>query len=230
MTKAVLTVALIGLWCGTGIFRAVPVLAQEEQEQSEPPAQEEETEPPQPAQENQVDPVQQQQQQRESACIMTGACTCLNGVCTYNATGVRFAAPPPPPKPDVWGAVAVSPSTLAYGSSWNWKSEKDAAAAALKYCGARDCKVVATVADVCLSLVESAAERIYMVGGPIGAANFADNNALLQCQRAGGRACIVKASFCADGVKHVLNGQTVFSNGNPIFVPQGQTAPFGRKQ
>ena len=148
MTKPILTLAVMGLLCGMGIFRAVPALAQDEQEQAEPPEQEEEPEPVQPAQEDQVDPVQQQQRQKENACIMSGACTCLYGVCTENATGMRFAAPPAP-KPDVWGAVAVSPSTLAYGSSWNWKNEKQAAATALKYCGARDCKVVATVADVC---------------------------------------------------------------------------------
>src|ERR1700761_4383093 len=60
----------------------------------------------------------------------------------------------PPPRPDVWGALAVSASTLDWGSSWNSKSEPDASAFALRICaakGAHDCKIVKTVADVCLS-------------------------------------------------------------------------------
>lgn len=217
MFKPILTMAIIGLLCGLAIFSAAPARAQDE----------EQDQPYQPAQEDTINPAEQQQWQRENACVLTGACTCLAGVCTMNATGARFAAPPVP-KPDVWGAIAVSPSTLVFGKSWNWNSRKEAAAAALKYCGARDCKVIATVADVCVSLVESVAQRIYVVGGPIGAANFADNNGMLKCRREGGRACRVEASFCADGIKHVLKGHTVFTNGNPIFVPKGQGAPFGR--
>jgi len=133
-----------------------------------------------------------------------------------------------PPKPDVWGALAVSASTLASGTSWNYKSEPAAAEAALGQCRARggsDCKVEKTVADVCLALAVSKTEGIYAVGGPIGAGNYADEAALLKCQRAGGKSCFVQASFCADGERHELNGRTVMSNGNPIFVPGLTTAP-----
>jgi len=84
------------------------------------------------------------------------------------------------------------------------------------------------VADVCVSLAESFTQKIYVIGGPTGATNFADGNALLKCQRAGGRACSVAVSFCADGVNHALKGHTVLSNGNPIFMPsRGQ--PFRRQ-
>lgn len=129
-----------------------------------------------------------------------------------------------PPKPDVWGALAVSASTLASGTSWNYKSEAAASESALSECrtrGGGDCKVVKTVADVCLALAVSNAEKVFAVGGPTGAGNFADAAALLKCQRAGGKACFVQASFCADGERHELRGQTVYANGNPVFVPDG---------
>jgi Domain of unknown function (DUF4189) len=149
-------------------------------------------------------------------------------VCPHNQ------APTPPPKPDVWGALAVSPANpTQWGNSWNYKTEQAARAEALRQCrlSAKDCTVAATVADVCVALVVSARERIYKVGGPTGATNFASDNGMLQCRRAGGSNCIVATSFCADGVNHVLNGQTVYSNGNPIFVPNGQGNPgFGRRR
>jgi hypothetical protein len=145
-------------------------------------------------------------------------------------------APAPPPKPDVWGALAVAPATLLWGTSWNYKTKQAAQAEALRRCrlspAAKDCKIAVTVADVCVALVVSKPEKIYKVGGPTGAANFAEDNGKLQCQRAGGRSCATETSFCADGVQHVLNGQTVFSNGNPIFVPAGSdgAAGFGRRR
>jgi hypothetical protein len=137
-------------------------------------------------------------------------------------------------RPDVWGAVAVSPA-LAWGDSWNYNSEKAAKDAALANClkqkDGKGCHVVGTVADVCMALVTSKPEKVFAVGGPIGAGNFAQDNGTLKCRRAGGSACKVAASFCADGQRHDLKGQTVFSNGNPIFVPQGQsTAAFGRRR
>ncbi len=90
------TIALMGVLCGVGIFRAAPVLAQDEQEQPEQEPQEEpeaQDEPYQPANQDQVDPIEQQQRQRETSCIMTGACTCSLGMCTMNSTGERFADP-----------------------------------------------------------------------------------------------------------------------------------------
>jgi hypothetical protein len=132
--------------------------------------------------------------------------------------------PGPPPKPDVWGALAVSASTLAWGASWNSRSESDSSGFALSQCaarGAQDCKIVKTVADVCLALVTSSGENIFTVGGPIGASNIADDAALAKCRRAGGKSCKLITSFCADGARHMLDGHTSFSNGNPIFVHTG---------
>jgi hypothetical protein len=129
--------------------------------------------------------------------------------------------PAPPPLPDVWGAIAVSPSSLDYGSSWNFKSEKDAAARAMQECqkstGAKDCKVAVTVADVCVALAMSKPDKIFAIGGPTGAANYASGNATLHCQRAGGKSCAIITSFCADGIRHETK------------LPESTPAPFGRR-
>ncbi len=90
------------------------------------------------------------------------------------------------------------------------------------------CQVVKTVPDFCLALAISPSERTAFVGGPIAAANIAEENAVLQCWRAGGRSCHIVVSFCADGKKHVLRGETMTQGTNPIFVPQSGRA-VGRR-
>jgi hypothetical protein len=137
--------------------------------------------------------------------------------CDYDQRGNRYcwgpSRPAAPPSPDVWGAVAVSPATLLYGNSWNYRTEKDAAQRALQECqktqSGRDCKVVITVADVCVALAISKPEKIYAVGGPTGAINYANGNATLHCQRAGGRSCTIATALCADGVRHNVAQATV---------------------
>jgi hypothetical protein len=164
------------------------------------------------------DYVEQQNEQQRSACNITGLCNQSN----------QPGRPAPPPLPDVWGALAISSSTLGWGASWNYKDEAAASQVALSKCranGLSDCKLAVTVADVCVSLATSPAQKIYFIGGPIGAANFADGAAILKCKRAGGQACATVTSFCADGVHHVLNGHTELSNGNPIFVADGPGSP-----
>jgi hypothetical protein len=141
------------------------------------------------------------------------------GIAIYNCDAQKRRPPPPPPLPDVWGAIAVSSTTLMSGTSWNYRSEAAASQRALTECRATrasDCRVVVTVADVCVSLAISKPEKVYAVGGPIGAANFSDGNAMLRCQRAGGRACTISTSFCADGIRHVVRDQTII--------------PYGRRQ
>jgi hypothetical protein len=164
------------------------------------------------------DYVEQQNEQQRSACNVTGLCNQSN----------QPGRPAPPPLPDVWGALAISPSTLGWGASWNYKDEAAASQVALSKCranGLSDCKLAVTIADVCVSLATSPAQKIYSIGGPIGAANFADGAAILKCKQAGGQACATVTSFCADGVHHELNGHTVLSNGNPIFVADGPSRP-----
>jgi hypothetical protein len=125
-----------------------------------------------------------------------------------------------PPVPDVWGAIAVSPTTLLYGTAWKFPSEQAAKNWALKDCakkGPRDCHVTVTVADVCVALAISKAEKVAVIGGPTGANNFASGNATLRCQRAGGRSCQIAIAFCADGIDH------------EVKMP-AQSAPFGRRR
>jgi hypothetical protein len=171
-----------------------------------------------PAMEAPPDYVGLQAEQNRSSCINSGVCD----------QAIQPGRPAPPPLPDVWGALAISPSTLKWGASWNYHDEAAASQNALSRCrasGSGDCKLAVTVADVCVSLATSPAQKVYSIGGPIGAANFADDAAVLKCKRAGGQACAVSTSFCADGVQHVLTGHTVLSNGNPIFVPDGPGSP-----
>ncbi|HEY2751689.1 DUF4189 domain-containing protein [Phenylobacterium sp.] len=113
------------------------------------------------------------------------------------------------------------------GFSYNYPNERDAKDGALENCarkGGKNCKIAVTVADVCVAVAMSTHERVQVVGGPIGAANFAGSGAMLKCQRAGERSCKVTTSFCADGVNHTVNASTVFSNGNPIAVAPGQAS------
>lgn len=199
MIKPVLTITVMGLLCGMGMFRAVPALAQNEPEQAEPPEQEEETEPPQPAQGEQVDPVQQQQRQRENACVMSGTCTCLYGVCTDTATGARFPAPKQPAFVGEWyAAIAKSATSAVWGASWHAASQAEANRMALVNCNqgnVKDCKVVIGDANNCLSLAES----------PNGAWGFGKSGmnrpdairlATQYCKQFGGTNCAAEVSVC----------------------------------
>jgi hypothetical protein len=108
------------------------------------------------------------------------------------------------PKLQYWGAIAMSPGTLYSGKTWNYGSRQDAAAAAMEACaskGARDCKVVAAVANVCVAYAASLPENVYGVSGAVRSIKLASSDALAQCQRAGGRSCVVDESLCADGVR-----------------------------
>ncbi len=170
------------------------------------------------------------QEQRRQACIlMNGDPECM----WHHGSGpVR---PAPPPKPDVWGAIAVS-STLSWGVSWNAKTREDAERTAIEHCkasaGQNPCTIKVTVADVCLSLVTSTKEHVVSIGGPTGATDVAEGAAMLRCQRAGGHSCKIVKSFCADGGgRHDLKGHTTFSIGNPIYTPGNASsrAPAGRR-
>ena len=125
----------------------------------------------------------------------------------------------PPPLPDVFGAIAVD-TDLNYGTAWNYKSEEAAKNEALRRCKSvsrrSDCKVAVSVADVCISLSVSKINRLYAIGGPTGAVNYAEANSNLHCQRAGGKACVIAASFCADGIRHI------------VPLENGTKVPFGR--
>ncbi|HEY6515713.1 MAG TPA: DUF4189 domain-containing protein [Steroidobacteraceae bacterium] len=195
MKQPVLTILVLGLVCAACTFRAAPVLAQEEQEQE----QQEQDPPYQPAQENQVDPLEQQQQQRESACIITGACTCSLGMCTMTATGARFPAPAAPAFAGTWYAsIAKSAGSAAWGASWHFASQNEADQAALANCnkgGVTDCKVEIGDVNNCLSLAESP-DGAWGVGKSGLDRSDAIHLATEYCKKYGGKSCIAKVSVC----------------------------------
>jgi len=140
--------------------------------------------------------------------------------------------PPNPeraPLPDVWGAIAIAPSLEGWGTL-KFGSEATARAMAIKDCNAHhhttQCRVVVTVPDVCAALAVSAPDNIFTIGGPIGAVNVASDSAMMKCLRAGGRSCIVKQAFCADGIGHV-QGETIYPVDKVVSAPQGG---FGGKR
>jgi hypothetical protein len=138
--------------------------------------------------------------------------------------------PAPKPRPDVWGAIAVAPN-LRHAMSWNYPNRRAAEAAALGTCNGLNfgrCRTAAIVVDVCAALAVSEPEHLFRISGESGAVNWAEERALLLCRKAGGRACRVTASMCADGKRHELKGETEFHNGNPVFHEEGSSGAFGR--
>ena len=114
------------------------------------------------------------------------------------------SAPPRPPqdnRPDTWGAIAVSPSTLSWGKSVRQTSDRAARANALAQCGkhANDCRIAVATYDYCMALAASPRQKIWAVGGPNLAVRDASAVAVVHCKRAGGEACAVVTTACADG-------------------------------
>jgi hypothetical protein len=127
--------------------------------------------------------------------------------------------PAPQPLPDKFGAVAWSKSTLIFATAWRFDTEQAAKDFALRDCakkGAKDCTLAVSVADYCVAVAISPAEKVIQIGGPIPSNSLAGDNAVLHCQRAGGRSCKVAIAFCADGVDR----ETRLPN---------SPAPFGRR-
>lgn len=75
----------------------------------------------------------------------------------------------------------------------------------------------------------SVPDKVCKLSGESGAVNLAEDRALLLCRKAGGAACRLRTSFCADGVRHELKGSTEWRNGNPVHMNPGQLRPFGRQ-
>lgn len=122
-------------------------------------------------------------------------------VCPRGQRGPVGPRVPQDNRPDTWTAIAISPSTLDWGSYVKSTSESAAKAGALAECGkrAKDCRVVISTYDYCIALATSPSQRMWAVGGPNHTVRDAKAVALAHCQRAGGRGCIVAATACADG-------------------------------
>lgn len=102
----------------------------------------------------------------------------------------------------VWGAIAVSESTLAFGSAWGYQSEQDAKHRASRECSLamnamRDCRVVGTFSNACVALATSPNEHSWGFSGSQTNINSAVKNAMTQCKKYGGRSCDIVSKFCS---------------------------------
>lgn len=98
---------------------------------------------------------------------------------------------------DLYGAVAISPSTHDRAASHGQNSQSAAERQALQLCGRKDCEIVYWVRNSCAALAVS-----YRLPGPYGAAMASDraeaaSKALAQCTSRGGQRCSVQLTPCA---------------------------------
>jgi hypothetical protein len=103
--------------------------------------------------------------------------------------------------PGVWGALAISSSSLTYGYSYDFPSQESANAGALKKCnaalkGKRDCHVLNSFAHDCIALATSD-DGVYGYSKAYGDLVADDKEALGRCQNAGGKSCSTVLAFCS---------------------------------
>jgi len=150
--------------------------------------------------------------QRCSHCGDGAACDAIYETCMTQC--MRGSGPAAAPPPDKWGALAVSPTTLIDGYSFAFASEQAASQRALQECRkaskANDCKVLITVAATeCTTLAISKPDHVYAAADRSPGFSFAIGNAMLHCQRAGGKFCTIVKPFCADGLAHEVRDERV---------------------
>jgi len=103
--------------------------------------------------------------------------------------------------PGPYGAIALSQSSLGYGTAWGYSDAAAAAARAQSECahaGSADCVVRVSLAGTCGALVMSNEQNQSF------AVNDSDKDiagalALAQCQANGASDCVVQAKFCGSG-------------------------------
>ena len=98
-----------------------------------------------------------------------------------------------------FAAIAVSDSTLSWGSSWGYGSKAAAQKAALAQCRrqAHDCKAQVWGQFNCVALATSNGDRAWGTSY----ASFpgtAKANALAVCRNSGGKSCVVVAHPCSE--------------------------------
>jgi len=102
------------------------------------------------------------------------------------------------PAPGVYGAIALSGSSLGYGTSWGYADAGTARARAQAECaraGASDCAVRVSVVNSCAALVMSGQTSHVFAVTDVDKTS-ASALALAQCQATGASDCEVKANFC----------------------------------
>jgi hypothetical protein len=127
------------------------------------------------------------QEQIRQSCLTTGACD---------------EHPRAPAAPAIWGAVALSKSTLISGSSWEYQSQQDAATRAVSECSKamnamRDCAVLQVFANYCAALATSPQDHQWGYSGTYNTIAEAESHALSGCTGSGGHACAITQSICS---------------------------------
>jgi hypothetical protein len=158
-----------------------------------------------PSMEAPPDYVEQQHERERSACIITGACD--------QPTQQGGA-------PGIWGALAISRSSNAYGYSYDYPSQEGANAAALEHCnsglkGKRDCQVRSTFARNCIALATSD-EGAWGYSATYGDLIADDRDALTHCQNSGGKSCTTVLAYCSpNGGFHTWVGLAISMEPHP---------------
>jgi hypothetical protein len=142
----------------------------------------------------QEDYQQQQIEQQNQSCIITGGCD-------------KPLAPAPELVPDLWNAIAFSPSNNIAAFAGSFTLPENAKAAALKGCAARaaDCRIISAAHDICLAV---AYER--KAGGAYRAAmgaskQDAEGEALPVCLAEGPQRCTVLAGCSGQPPQLILS-------------------------
>ena len=103
--------------------------------------------------------------------------------------------------PGIWGALAISGSSNAYGYSYDFASREAANAAALEHCnsslkGKRDCQVRSTFSSNCIALATSD-DGAWGYSATYGDLVADDREALGRCESGGGKSCSTVLAYCS---------------------------------
>jgi serine/threonine-protein kinase len=100
------------------------------------------------------------------------------------------------PQDDFYGAIAYSPSTRRFGSSWNYRSQTEAEQRALAICNRDDCQILLSLANSCGALaVARNGGYAWSDGGSLYEAKLLTSNL---CTREF-KSCKLICSVCAKG-------------------------------
>jgi hypothetical protein len=158
-----------------------------------------------PAMEPPPDYVEQQNERQRSACIITGACD----------QPMQSGGPP-----GIWGALAISRTSTAYGYSYDLPSQEAANAAALEHCnstlkGRHDCQVRSTFSRNCIALAVSD-DGAWGYSATYGDLVADDRDALGRCQNSGGKSCSTVLAYCSPNAGfHTWVGLAISNEARP---------------
>lgn len=122
--------------------------------------------------------------------------------------------------PAIWGALAISGSSTAYGYSYDYPSQEAANAAALEHCnsslkGKRDCQVRSSFSRNCIALATSD-DGAWGYSATYGDLVADDREALGRCQNGGGKSCTTVLAYCSPNAGfHTWVGLAISNEAHP---------------